>query len=248
MKLWQGLLSSALVLGSLCISNICLALTPGYYVRMDNDRLTGRLIVLEHKGTISSESTDKNCTLKLVSITDTTNEEDNFSINAFYYDLKKNLSVTDKALVYVGQDYDGSIHTNRQNFVRFYEEQELLPLKLEEKGKNLITVTSTEPKGENFNGTYTREETFYQATHPLTVFAIEQLANLQPSITRTYIFDRYDNDINYHVTALENGQKIAQFYVRLDLSKIRDENGYKNLFISDFARAYEAEQAKKAKG
>lgn len=248
MKLWHGLLSSALVLGSLCISNICLALTPGYYVRMDNDRLTGRLIVLEHKGTITSESTDKNCTLKLVSITDTTNEADNFSINAFYYDLKKNLSVTDKALVYVGQDYDGSIHTNRQNFVRLYEEQELLPLKLEEKGKNLIRVTSTEPKGENFNGTYTREETFYQGTHPLTVFAIEQLAKLQPSITRTYIFDRYDNDINYHVTALENGQKIAQFYVRLDLSKIRDENGYKNLFISDFARAYEAEQAQKAKG
>lgn len=246
MKKWHSLVSSALLLAGICISNVGLALTPGYYVRMNGEECTGTLVVLEHPGTLCVGDKCEKHTLKLVTVTDRSTD---CSLNATFYDLKKNVAVTDKALLYYGNEYKSFNGTTNDNYKRLYEEEELLPLKLEELDKGKLKVTSTEPLGNCYNGTYTKVETFYQASKPLVAFALEQQNVLPPRVNRSYLINTDDSSLNYNITALENGAKVGSYWARVDMSKLMDvDNNWKTLFISDFTRKYEAEQEKNAKG
>lgn len=247
MKKWQYVLSSALLLGGIAISNVSLALTPGYYARMEYDKLTGQITVLEHKGTQYSNGKTQKATLKVLSITNHANPKGSYSLNATYYDLKKNIAVTDKALIYYGNDYTSFNGIKADNVARLYEEGELLPLKIEETSPGVLEVTSSEPGTEGYLGTYVKQETFFQASHPLTIFTLEQQTILPPGKHRTYVINT-DNNLNYNIVVRESGEPIASFITRIDLSKIVDAQTYKPIFISDFARKYDAQQAKKAKG
>jgi len=251
MKKWQYLLSAAVLLGSISISSLGLALTPGYYVRMEGDKLTGQLIVFNHKGIRCYGDKCKKDSIKVLSIVNRTNENRSYSLNASYTDLQKNEAVTDKALVYYGDEFNSFNGQKIDNVSRLYEQEEQLPLKLVETSQGVLQVTSEAEDAVGYLGTYVKEETFLQASHPLTIFTLEQQGVLPQRENRSYVITSDDN-LGYKIIAKENGEPIAEFRTRIDLSKIVNNKAQDGnpvtLFISDYARKYEAQQAKKAKG
>jgi len=252
---WKHILSLGLAVGCLAVSNMALALTPGYYVRMEGDKLLGQLMVFSQKGTLCYGDKCSKTTLKFLTINNMAEADHEFSLNAEYVDLDKTTAGLGKAMMYYGDSFSAYNGQQLDVVSRFTGKDEDKDFTIVETEAGALEVIANTEASRHFSlaGTYRKEETFLQAPKPLVVLAIERIAALPESVQdRSYVITK--EGIGYKLTAKEHGDKLADFSVRVDLSKIIDYQVQAQnpkprvLFVSDYVRKWEAEQEKKAKG